>query len=51
MLLLSAITFFCISNRLTVEQTLEVNLSDPKVRTWLVREILEVLNHGNISYP
>ncbi len=51
MFAISAIPFFYYSNRLTMSQTLEINLLDESVRETLIQECLQILKAHRVSRP
>ena len=48
MFTLSAISFFMFSNRLTMQRTLQLDLSTPAARKQLMTEVTELIRHGQI---
>jgi AcrR family transcriptional regulator len=47
---LSAVSFFLFSNRLTMERTLQLDLSTPPARKKLMAEVLDLIRHGQIPH-
>ena len=47
---LSAVSFFLFSNRLTMERTLQLNLTTPATRQQLMAEVLTLIRHGQIPH-
>ena len=45
---LSAVSFFLFSNRLTMQRTLQLDLSTPAARKQLMTEVTELIRHGQI---